>query len=87
METLVGFIEEGLIGGIGLSEVAPATLRRASTVHPVAAVQSEYSLWTRQPELGMIRPAPNSGRPSSPSRRSGGASSRTAFPTGRVPAG
>jgi aryl-alcohol dehydrogenase-like predicted oxidoreductase len=55
METLVGFIEEGLIGGIGLSEVAPATLRRASTVHPVAAVQSEYSLWTRQPELGMLQ--------------------------------
>jgi aryl-alcohol dehydrogenase-like predicted oxidoreductase len=55
METLVGFIEEGLIGGIGLSEIAPATLRRASTVHPVAAVQSEYSLWTRQPELGMLQ--------------------------------
>jgi aryl-alcohol dehydrogenase-like predicted oxidoreductase len=55
METLVGFIEEGLIGGIGLSEVAPATLRRASAVHPVAAVQSEYSLWTRQPELGMLQ--------------------------------
>lgn len=55
METLVGFIEEGLIGSIGLSEVAPATLRRASAVHPVAAVQSEYSLWSRQPELGLIR--------------------------------
>jgi aryl-alcohol dehydrogenase-like predicted oxidoreductase len=54
METLVGFIEEGLIGSIGLSEVAPATLRRASAVHPVAAVQSEYSLWSRQPELGLI---------------------------------
>jgi aryl-alcohol dehydrogenase-like predicted oxidoreductase len=55
METLVGFIEEGLIGGIGLSEVAPATLRRAQAVHPVAAVQSEYSLWTRQPDLGLIQ--------------------------------
>jgi aryl-alcohol dehydrogenase-like predicted oxidoreductase len=55
METLVGFIEEGLIGSIGLSEVAPATLRRAHAVHPVAAVQSEYSLWSRQPELGLIR--------------------------------
>ncbi|MFW5654335.1 MAG: aldo/keto reductase [Roseicyclus sp.] len=55
METLVGFIEEGLIGSIGLSEVAPATLRRAQAVHPVAAVQSEYSLWTRQPDLGMVR--------------------------------
>ncbi|AHM04084.1 Aldo-keto reductase [Roseibacterium elongatum DSM 19469] len=55
METLAGFIAEGLIGAIGLSEVAPATLRRAHAVHPVAAVQSEYSLWTRQPELGMIQ--------------------------------
>lgn len=55
METLVGFIDEGLIGAIGLSEVSPATLRRAHAVHPVAAVQSEYSLWTRQPELGMIQ--------------------------------
>lgn len=54
MEFLAGLIEEGLIGAIGLSEVAPATLRRAASVHPVAAVQSEYSLWTRQPELGMI---------------------------------
>jgi aryl-alcohol dehydrogenase-like predicted oxidoreductase len=54
METLVGFIEEGMIGAIGLSEVAPATLRRAHAVHPVAAVQSEYSLWSRQPELGLI---------------------------------
>jgi len=55
METLVGFIEEGLIGAIGLSEVAPATLRRAHAVHPVAAVQSEYSLWSRQPEMGMLQ--------------------------------
>lgn len=55
METLAGFIEEGMIGAIGLSEVAPATLRRAARVHPIAAVQSEYSLWTRLPELGMIQ--------------------------------
>ncbi|MDG4649881.1 aldo/keto reductase [Roseibacterium sp. SDUM158017] len=55
MTTLVGFLEEGMIGGIGLSEVSPATLRRACAVHPVAAVQSEYSLWTRQPELGMLQ--------------------------------
>lgn len=55
METLVGFMAEGLIGGIGFSEISPATLRRAATVAPVAAVQSEYSLWSRQPELGMIQ--------------------------------
>jgi aryl-alcohol dehydrogenase-like predicted oxidoreductase len=55
METLVGFLEEGLIGGIGFSEISPATLRRAQSVHPVDAVQSEYSLWTRQPERGMLK--------------------------------
>jgi aryl-alcohol dehydrogenase-like predicted oxidoreductase len=54
-ETLAGFIEEGLIGGYGLSEVAPSTLRRAHAVHPCRAVQNEYSLWTRQPELGLIQ--------------------------------
>lgn len=46
---------EGKIGGIGFSEISPASLERASKVHPVAAVQSEYSLWSRQPELGMLQ--------------------------------
>ncbi|TMV79695.1 aldo/keto reductase [Thioclava sp. BHET1] len=53
--TLSRLIEEGKIGGYGLSEVAPATLRRAHAVHPCRAVQSEYSLWTREPELGMLQ--------------------------------
>lgn len=47
--------EEGKILGYGLSEIAPYTLERAHAVHPVMAVQSEYSLWTRQPELGLIQ--------------------------------
>lgn len=55
METLVRFKEEGKIGGIGLSEIAPSTLERACAVHPVMAVQNEYSLWTRLPELGLIQ--------------------------------
>ena len=55
METLVRFKEEGKIGGIGFSEIAPYSLRRAHAVHPVMAVQSEYSLWTRGPELGVIQ--------------------------------
>ncbi|MEM0899305.1 MAG: aldo/keto reductase [Pseudomonadota bacterium] len=55
MGTLQRFIEEGKIGAIGLSEIAPSTLARASKVHPIAAVQSEYSLWTRQPELGLLQ--------------------------------
>lgn len=53
--TLARFKEEGKIGGIGFSEIAPASLERASAVHPVAAVQSEYSLWTRLPELGLLQ--------------------------------
>ena len=55
METLLAFKAEGKIGGIGFSEISPASLRRACAVGPVDAVQSEYSLWTRQPELGMIQ--------------------------------
>lgn len=53
--TLVKFIDEGKIGAFGFSEIAPSTLRRAAREHPVAAVQNEYSLWTRQVELGMIQ--------------------------------
>ncbi|HMQ57514.1 MAG TPA: aldo/keto reductase, partial [Rhizobiaceae bacterium] len=55
METLLGFMAEGKIGSIGFSEIAPSSLERACAVGPVMAVQSEYSLWTRQPELGMLQ--------------------------------
>ncbi len=59
VEDVAGFmarlIDEGKIGGYGLSEVAPHTIRRAHAVHPVRAVQNEYSLWTRLPDLGVIR--------------------------------
>jgi aryl-alcohol dehydrogenase-like predicted oxidoreductase len=54
-ETLATFVTEGKIGGFGFSEIAPSSLRRASAVHPVRAVQSEYSLWSRMPEMGMIQ--------------------------------
>ncbi len=54
-ETLLGFKAEGLIGGIGYSEIAPASLRLAASVGHIDAVQSEYSLWTRLPELGMLQ--------------------------------
>ena len=53
--TMVDLMHEGKIGGYGLSEVAPYTLRMAQELHPCLAVQSEYSLWTRQPELGVIQ--------------------------------
>lgn len=55
VETLVRFKDEGKIGGIGFSEISPASLRRAHAVHPVMAVQSEYSPWVRTPDLGMIQ--------------------------------
>ncbi len=53
--TLSRLVEEGKIGGYGMSEIAPYTLRRAHAVHPCRAVQNEYSLWTRQPELGLLQ--------------------------------
>jgi len=43
-------VREGKIRHIGLSEASPPTLRRAAKVHPIAALQTEYSLWTRDPE-------------------------------------
>jgi aryl-alcohol dehydrogenase-like predicted oxidoreductase len=43
-------VKEGKVRGIGLSEVNADTLRRAHSVHPITALQSEYSLWTREPE-------------------------------------
>ena len=43
-------IEEGKVRFLGLSEAAPETLKRACAVHPITALQTEYSLWTRDPE-------------------------------------
>jgi aryl-alcohol dehydrogenase-like predicted oxidoreductase len=47
-------VEEGKVRTLGMSEVSVATLRRAHAVHPITALQSEYSLWTRNPELGAL---------------------------------
>jgi len=47
-------VKEGKIGGVGLSEMSEATLRKAHAAHPVAALQNEYSLWTRNVELGSL---------------------------------
>jgi aryl-alcohol dehydrogenase-like predicted oxidoreductase len=55
VETLARFKDEGKIGGIGFSEISPASLERACAVHSISAVQNEYSLWTRLPELGMLQ--------------------------------
>lgn len=43
-------VKEGKVRALGLSEASAATLKRAHAVHPIAAIQSEYSLWTRDPE-------------------------------------
>jgi aryl-alcohol dehydrogenase-like predicted oxidoreductase len=47
-------VKEGKIRSIGLSEVSAKTLRKAHATHPIAAVQSEYSLWTRNPEVAVL---------------------------------
>lgn len=51
---LADLVRAGKIRSIGLSEVSAATLRRAYAVHPIAAVQTEYSLWTRNPEIAVL---------------------------------
>ncbi|MGJ7491815.1 aldo/keto reductase [Variovorax sp. ZT4R33] len=52
---LADLVKAGKVRAIGLSEVSPDTLRRAAAIHPIAAVQSEYSLWTRDPEQGVLQ--------------------------------
>lgn len=52
--TLTELIDEGKIRHIGLSEAGPDTIRRANAVHPIAALQSEYSLWTRDGDDGTL---------------------------------
>jgi aryl-alcohol dehydrogenase-like predicted oxidoreductase len=51
---LADLVRSGKIRHIGLSECSVSTLRRASAVHPIAAVQTEYSIWSRDPEAGML---------------------------------
>jgi len=58
IEETVGAMAELVAAGkvryLGLSEAAPATVRRAHAVHPISALQTEYSLWTRDPEQGVL---------------------------------
>ncbi len=51
---LAELVRQGKVKAIGLSEVSAQTLRKAAALHPIAAVQSEYSLWTRDPEEGVL---------------------------------
>lgn len=47
---MAGLVKAGKVRHLGLSEAAPGTIRRACAVHPIAALQTEYSLWSREPE-------------------------------------
>jgi aryl-alcohol dehydrogenase-like predicted oxidoreductase len=51
---MAGLVQEGKVRHLGLSEAAPDTIRRAHAVHPITALQSEYSLWTRDPEAEVL---------------------------------
>jgi aryl-alcohol dehydrogenase-like predicted oxidoreductase len=52
---LSDLVQSGKIRAIGLSEMSAATLRKANAVHPIAAMQTEYSLWTRNPEIAVLQ--------------------------------
>ena len=58
---LANLVSEGKIGALGLSEVSARTLRRAQAVHPIAAVQTEYSLWSRNAEIAVLDACRDSG--------------------------
>lgn len=51
---MAGLVRAGKVRHLGVSEASPATLRRAAAVHPIAALQTEYSLWTREPEAELL---------------------------------
>jgi aryl-alcohol dehydrogenase-like predicted oxidoreductase len=51
---MADLVRAGKVRHLGLSEAAPATIRRAHKVHPISALQSEYSLWWREPETGVL---------------------------------
>lgn len=54
VDALAELVKAGKIGSIGLSEMSADTLRRAAAVHPIAAMQTEYSLWTRNAEIAVL---------------------------------
>src|ERR1700682_5250781 len=54
VDAMSALVRAGKVRHLGLSEAAPATIRRAHQVHPIAALQSEYSLWWREPESAIL---------------------------------
>jgi aryl-alcohol dehydrogenase-like predicted oxidoreductase len=51
---MAGLVRAGKVRHLGLSEASPATIRRAASVHPIRALQTEYSLWSREPEVDIL---------------------------------
>ena len=70
---MADLVRAGKVRTLGLSEVSAATLRKAHAVHPITAVQTEYSLWTRNPEIAVLEACRELGMLSSRSARSHGA--------------
>src|SRR5262249_3074180 len=54
VDAMADLVKEGKVRYLGLSEAAPQTIRRAHKVHPIAALQTEYSLWSRDPEREIL---------------------------------
>jgi aryl-alcohol dehydrogenase-like predicted oxidoreductase len=54
VRAMAELVKDGKVRYLGLSEAAPETLRRANSVHPIAALQTEYSLWSREPEKELL---------------------------------
>ena len=63
-------VDAGKVRFLGLSEAAPETIRRAHAVHPISALQTEYSLWSRDPEDEILATVRELGSASSPTARS-----------------
>ena len=61
VRAMADLVRQGKVRYLGLSEAAPATIRRACAVHPIAALQTEYSLWTRDPEAEVLRACRDNG--------------------------
>lgn len=55
VQAMAELVKEGKIRYIGLSEAAPETIRRAAKIHPITALQTEYSLWSREPEAEILQ--------------------------------
>ena len=73
---MADLVRQGKVRHLGLSEAGPQTIRRAHAVHPIAALQTEYSLWSRDPEDEILPPCANSASASCPIHRWGAAFSR-----------